>query len=343
MIQKGRGFQPAVGLACLLFLGSCNETQLPQELAVEDNSTELDSIEFLIRNNPKNPEGYAARANFKLELGDPSGALEDWDLALRADSNFSQAWEMQAEVLYQLRQFEPCMAKLDGCLQRFPQNISCLIRKAEFAIHLDQFQEAFSLLNRALREDDQLHEAYWMKGRIYESTEALEKAQSSYQTAIEVNPEFFDGFIALGILLAKQKDPLAEEYYKSAIELRPASVEPLYNLAIFLQNSGRHKEALSLYQRILVLDNNNATASFNQGYIHLEYLQLYDSAAYWFTEAIERLPYYHQAFYNRGLALESLGNTQDALQDYNEALRLKPDYTAAALAKERALKSKIQP
>jgi tetratricopeptide (TPR) repeat protein len=339
MIQCNRDILAAITIACCLGLIGCDETEQTTPLPTERELSASDSFDARIRNNPQDPAVYAARAEFKLSEGDTAGALEDWSLALRADSNYAPAWEMQSEVLYQLRQFEPCLEKLEGCLQRFPDDVACLMRRAEFAIHLNQFEEAFDWLNSALRVDDQLHEAYWMKGRIYETTGALEKAQSSYQTAVEVNPDFFDGFIALGILLASQQNPLAEEYYQSAMELRPQAVEPLYNLAIFLQDSDRHREALNLYERILTLDSQNATASFNQGYIHLEYLQSYDSAAYWFSEAIERLPYYHQAFYNRGLARESMGQVQIALEDYTEALRLKPDYTAAAKAKGRALKS----
>ena len=91
------------------------------------------------------------------------------------------------------------------------------------------------------------------------------------------------------------------------------------------------------YRDIVDLDPNNAAASFNQGYIHLEYLQDYDSAVHHFSLAIEALPYYHQAFFNRGLANESLGRDADAELDYREALSIKPDYTAAALALERVL------
>ena len=337
MTQTCRDIVPAIAFACsLLFLG-CKHSDQTTPLNPERELSESDSIRDLILNNPQDPKAYAARAEFKLKNGDATGAIADWDLALRADSNYAPAWEMQAEVLYQLRQFEPCLDKLENCLERFPDDVACLMRRAEFAIHLNQYEDAFDWLNSALRVDDQLHEAYWMKGRIYEATGALEKAQSSYQTAVEVNPNFFDGFITLGIFLASQQDPLAEEYYRSAMELRPNAVEPHYNVAIFLQDSGRYQEALKLYQKILELDSQNATASYNQGFIHLEYLQAYDSAAFWFGEAIERLPYYHQAFYNRGLSLESMGQIQRALDDYTEALRLKPDYTAAAKAKERAL------
>tara|TARA_B110000285_G_C15092408_1_gene599866 strand:- start:388 stop:1419 length:1032 start_codon:yes stop_codon:yes gene_type:complete len=341
MIEYSRDILPAIAFASCIVLAGCHNSEQTAPLPLERELSALDSLDDNIRSNPQDPIVYGARAEFKLKDGNAAGALEDWDLALRADSNYAPAWEMQAEVLYQLRQFEPCLVKLEGCLQRFPDDIPCLMRRAEFAIHLNQYDEAFDWLNRALRVDDQLHEAYWMKGRIYETTGALEKAQSSFQTAVEVNPEFFDGFITLGIFLASQQNPLAEEYYRSAMELRPSAVEPLYNLAIFLQDSERHLDALELYRRILLLDPTNATASYNQGYIHLEYLQSYDSAAYWFTEAIAHLPYYHQAFYNRGLSLESTGQVRSALEDYTEALRLKPDYTAAAKAKERALKSQI--
>ena len=342
MTGMSRDFLPAIAFACCFGFLGCNESKHDPQPILKAGFSELDSIDAIIRNNPQEPASYAARADFKLKNGDNQGALEDWDLALRADSNYAQAWEMQAEVLYQLRQFEPCMEKLEGCLLRFPDNIACLMRRAEFSIHLNRFEEAFDYLNTALRVDNQLHEAYWMKGRIYETTGALEKAQSSYQTAVEVNPDFFDGFIALGIFLASQQDPLSEEYYRSAMELRPNAVEPLYNLAIFLQDNQRHRDALELYERILLLDPQNATASFNQGFIHLEYLQSYDSAAYWFSQAIERLPYYHQAFYNRGLSHESMGQIKSALEDYTEALRLKPDYTAAAQAKERALNANVR-
>jgi tetratricopeptide (TPR) repeat protein len=35
------------------------------------------------------------------------------------------------------------------------------------------------------------------------------------------------------------------------------------------------------------------------------------------------------AYYNRGLTYANLGQNQRAIEDYNEAIRLKPDYTDA--------------
>ena len=78
-----------------------------------------------------------------------------------------------------------------------------------------------------------------------------------------------------------------------------------------------------MYDLILTLDATNASAAFNKGFVHLEYLSQYDSAAFWFGTAIDLLPYYHQAHYNKGLALESLGQNEEALAAYNDALTMR--------------------
>lgn len=330
---------PIIGAFAILFV-SCDLSDSSSEIHSEKSVTSpLQALDQEILQHPNSPAAYNNRAIWKLAQSDPQGAFDDWDLALRADSSYAQAWEQQADMLFQMQKFEDCLAKLDGCLQHAPESTICMLQRAEFSIHLQQFEQAFQHLNDALRLDDQLHEAYWMKGKIYAMTGADEKALSSYQTAIEVNPKFYEGFITLGIFLAERSDTMAEEYYRSAMELKPTAVEPVYNLAMFYQNAGRLEESLDLYRDILTLDPDNATASFNQGYIHLEYLTEYDSAVYWFSEAIERLPYYHQAFFNRGLAFESLGLNSEAIEDYSQALRIKPDYTSAARAKERAISS----
>ena len=169
-------------------------------------------------------------------------------------------------------------------------------------------------------------------------------AASSFQTVVEVAPQRYDAYIQLGLLYAAAHDDLAIEYFETARSLKPNSIEALYDQAIFLQEhgdaeGGRYAEALSLYDRILELDTANASAAFNKGFVHLEYLAQYDSAAHWFEEAIARLPYYHQAHFNKGLALESMGRLQEALNAYNAALSFDPAYTPAAIAKGRVLEA----
>ena len=54
-----------------------------------------------------------------------------------------------------------------------------------------------------------------------------------------------------------------------------------------------------------------------------------------YNEAIRLKPDYANAYNNRGSAYSRLGQYQLAIEDYNEAIRIKPDYTL--VYKNRAL------
>ena len=338
----------------LILLTKCGaDSPAPHSVKENSNGVETDAdssvyYENAIFNDATSPLPYWNRAAWHLRNARIPEGLQDLDLALEADSTYGPAWSAKADALYLLRQFDPCIEHLDVCLRYSPNHIPCKLRRAEMHIHLNQYEEALNIINSALRLDDQIPDAYWMKGVIYRETGDIENALSSFQTSIEVNPSFYDGYIALGIAYSATSNPLAVDYFNSAMELRPRSVEAKYNFAMYYQELMLEEPAarkiaieksLALYQSILEIDSTNASAAFNCGFIFLEYLQDYKNADIWFTQAIEKLPYYHQAFFNRGLARESMDLTSSALEDYNSALELKPDFTPAALAKGRVLKS----
>ena len=340
-------------LIIIILIGCGAESSAPHSVTGDsiDKVAESDSANFFeqaIFADATSPLPYWNRAAWHLRNARITEGLNDLDLALEADSTYGPAWSAKADALYLLRQFDPCIDHLDICLDYSPDHIPCKLRRAEMHIHLKQYEEAFVLLNGALKLDDQISEVYWMKGVIYKENGELENALSSFQTSVEVNPSFFDGYIALGLAHASMSNPLAVDYYNSAISLRPRSVEAKYNLAMYyqeleLEDPAARKiaieKSLALYEIILDIDSLNASAAFNSGYIYLEYLQDYLEAEFWFGKAIEKLPYYHQAFYNRGLARESRDNLTSALEDYDIALKLKPDYTSAAMAKSRVLEA----
>ena len=335
----------ATGLLALVFVGcgepSPNGEESRPQVASADSSQHWSNR---IVESPSDPSRYVDRAGWHLRNGRISEGLQDLNLALEADSTHAPAWSAKADALYLTQAFDLCIEHLNACLEVSPDHIPCLLRRAEMHTHLRQYPEALEKLNAALRQQPLNHEAYWMKGMIYREQGNATNAKSSFQTAVEVNPNFFDGFIALGLMYAVDQDTLAISFLETAKELRPRSVEARYNLAYCLQEHKPTKRryldrAKAEYRAIVHIDPANATAPFNQGYIHLEYLQEYDSAVHHFSRAIDALPYYHQAFFNRGLSYESLGETVQAELDYREALRIKPDYTAAALALERVLDS----
>lgn len=320
---------PGALLLALTFTAGCiSPEDSTGDTSGEDAPVVTDSLTWLndqILAAPLNPDGYAQRAEYHLRKGEVGAAMDDLALVVQADSTRIEERHTLGELRFDVRDFEGAVREWEGILRTDAQYAPALLSLARVDVLLRAYDPAMKRINAALQVDDRLDEAYFLKGRLYLETGDTIKAASSFQTAAEVNPDRYDAFIQLGLLYAAAHDDLALEYFRTARSLRPNSIEALYDEAIYLQeharkDTSRYRQALTLYDRILELDGANASAAFNKGFIHLEHLADYSSAERWFDEAIARLPYYHQAHYNRGLAIESQGRDQDALEAYDAAL-----------------------
>ena len=78
----------------------------------------------------------------------------------------------------------------------------------------------------------------------------------------------------------------------------------------------------------LLANIERAEAFFEQGKKHL-YEQDYESAIEDFNQAIRLNPNYSQAYNGRGLAYHNQGDYRRAIGDYNQAIRLNPEYAIA--------------
>ena len=332
----------------VLFIACGDAPQTATNTSASTNAA-LDStlmrLNEKIESDPNNYKNYLERATYYGSLQNYVDAMKDIERAILADSTQSEIYLLKGDMHFKMSNEKEAYNEYAHCLQLNSKNTDCLLKKAAIDILLKNYKLAIEHINTALKENETLPYAYYLKGRLYKETGDTTLASSSYQTAIEVDPTYYDAYIEVALLYHARKHELAKEYYRSAIELRPRLVEPWYNLGMFYQETGfknknNFKEAFACYDSIISIDKSFAAAHFNKGFIHLEYLQQYDSAIVHFSKAIEAFPKYYQAFYNRGLAYESLEKRKQAEGDYRTALNIKPDYNEAALSLDRILKGK---
>lgn len=335
--------------------GSCNRTA-KSEKASEIVATDKDGnpekkdpilleLNREISDHPEDYNNYLERAKYYGQRSKYDMAFQDISRAIATDSTKSDIYLYKGELFFQQEKVSESYDEYINCIKYDSLNAKCLLNKAGIDIVLKNYDVARNLINTVLTHNEYNAEAYYMRGRMYKTMGDSTLAASSYKTAIEVDPSYYDAYIEVGLLYAAQKNDLAKEYYNSAIAVRPSSVEAWYNKAMYLQETGfrkqeRYKEAFICYDSILKIDPGFVAANFNKGYIWLEFLQQYDSAAYYFTAALDRFPLYFQAYYNRGLCYESLNKYKEAEADYRQALQLQPTYNVAAIALNRVLKMK---
>lgn len=325
-------------------LGNTQEQTSPEKHTEKVDSL-LAAINHRIAENPKDYKNYLERAQYYGDQNKYGLAYQDIERAMKIDSTKSEIYYHKGRLLFKQDKIKEAYNEYTNCITKDDLNTECKLRKAEIDILLGNYQLARELLNDVLKQNEYNAEAYYIRGRLYKALKDTSLSASSYKTAIELNPNYYDAYVEVGLLYASQKSELAKEYYNTAIEIQPKSIEAWYNKAMFLQETAnkknmRYREAFACYDSILKIDSRFSAAYFNKGYIYLEYMQKYDSAAYQFTNAIATHPTYYQAYYNRGLSYESMDKRKDAEVDYRSALSIEPTYTEAAIALDRVLKSK---
>lgn len=334
---------------CLLAMGCTTGTSPSEQGGPLDGPGQLIAaladVEQRIIASPNNGDLFAERARLQERRDSAQLAVNDWQRAITLDPGNPDHHIALADLYYRMLRLDEVEEHLKEAARLAPEDSEPRSKLAEVKLLQREYQEAMDLVNEALRLDVNHAKGYFLKGWIYKETGDTLTAISSYRTATEQDPMYFDPFLHLGVLHAERHDPLAMQYYNSALQLRPNSVEALYGLGMYAQEHGMDSLALACYDRIKQVEPANPLPWYNTGFILLEHAKDPPAAREQFAQAIRLLPTYSEAYYNRGLAYEREGVLDSALADYQRARALDPgaDLPALGLGRLQAKGIRVVP
>ncbi len=295
----------------------------------------FDSINALIVADPGKAAFYADRAQLFIGIDSMRPAQRDLEWAVKLDSTNVDHHLDLGDLYYSTTQVAKAQAQFQRASDLDPKNTQALLKLAEIQLVLRKYAKSMELVNKVIGMDEHAGHAYFLKGWIHMETGDTALALSSFRTAVEQDNHDYSAYIILGKLSAAQHDPLAEQYYSTAINLRPRSVEAWYNKGMYEQENGKDSMALKSYAQIMQIDSSNALAWYNSGYVKLEHLSDPQGASTDFSEAIKLEPGYADAWYNRGLAMERINQLDSAAANYEIVLSMRPDHALAAAGLDR--------
>ena len=161
-------------------------------------------------------------------------------------------------------------------------------------------------------------------GAIYAGNKGnVEAAISTYQAGIILDPNNYDLYIALGdIYMADYDLDKAIHSYCDAVTLKPDEERGYSKLGVALWEKDYLEEAHVAYHKAVELNPENAFSQNNLGILYLDGLSDAMEALEYFETAIELNPNYTLAYFNAGRASQKMGFVNDAANYYQMAINL---------------------
>lgn len=328
-----RTFQITLAILGFILLFSCKNSGSKQGTDATDNNPvyqhpAVKDLTEKIANDPKNAHLYYQRGIALHHLEQDTFAIKDFQKAAKLDSTKGEYFSAVGDLMFEHKDISGSRSWLQKAIQLNPQDPRAHLKFAKLLLFMKEYPGAFDQINTVLRTDVYNPEAYFLKGRIYQDLKDTSKAISSYQTAIQVAPDYKDAMIQLGTIFAIRKNPDALKYFDNAFKLDTSDVFPLYAKAVYYQDMNDFASAKEWYKECIVRDHQYADAYFNTGYILMQQ-DSFEKAWRQFDLVAKITPNDPAAYYNRGVCSEKMGKKQEAINDYKQALVFDKNYKDA--------------
>ena len=319
-----------LGSACRTDGSSASEAQeaTGQEAPSGENGSPLITrLSERILESPKDPTLYFQRAVAFRQFNNQA-ALSDFKRAWQLDSTSPDHALGLAEQYFDMNQSRAAMGVLSGWLQNNSPDAEVLRAFADMALYTRQYDVAIGALNRLLQMDRFDADLYYWKARNQRLSGDTAAAVSSYQTAIELEPELEQAHLELGVLLASNGDERGLRYLGNVLAQNDSNTVARYQMAKFHQDQGHFNEAVDGYEALVRMDPQNGDALYNLGTIWYGADSL-EKALRLFDLCVRVDPARAMGHYAKGLTAEALGRKEEALRYTNQALNLDPELEPA--------------
>jgi predicted O-linked N-acetylglucosamine transferase (SPINDLY family) len=297
-------------------------------------------------------------------MGDSAGerAFHNARLQERQKAEVAPLLERALE-LHQTGLLPDAKAVYRQLLQLAPNHFDALHLLGTLESQAKNYQQAETLLSRAVAADPQSAQAQLNKGVALNGLQRYEEARESYQKAIALRPDYAVALFNLGNvcwtlnrldeavenydkaiadkadfadacynrgLVLSQLSRLAEavESFDRALAINPHHVDALNDKGRALYGADRPLEALENYDRALGINPNLVHVLNNRGNA-LTALERLDEALKSYDKALAIDRHFVEAHNGRGGVLSQLRNYDEAIASFNRALSIEPDHVAA--------------
>jgi tetratricopeptide (TPR) repeat protein len=217
------------------------------------------------------------------------------------------------------------VTNLQERVKKFPDSTGLRLKLVDAYDSLGMFREGIALVDSVLKKDS-ANNAVWMrKGMLLEKIKDTTGAIYAYARSINIYPAV-DAQLYLANLYAERKSDtallLVNAVARQMFDNRTLA-ECDFIAGIYHARKGNTKMAEQLFDRCISQDLKFMEAYIEKGLLYYDQKK-FPEALKIFQTAGTVEPSYADAFYYQARCMEALGRTQDAINMYQQSLRLDP-------------------
>jgi tetratricopeptide (TPR) repeat protein len=279
-----------------------------------------DAIEQFTRGielDPRNTKLYVERAKAYEKTGNIQSAVEDYDRAVVFTPAKAQTdlFYNSGRLHYELKDFEKSKEQLEKAINVNKKHLLSHQMLARTLLAMGQNDAALRSINTAMNIK-KTAENYYYQGLAYEATKDLQKAESSFNSAMRGKKNYMDAIIALArtkINLNKLGD--ATSLVNRAIGIDSRNRDALHTRSMIHLKNLDYPSAINDISTILVVNQDDEEMFYVRGTYYQAFKQ-HQSAINDFTKVISLNPNNAEAYYARAKSYEEASNFQAAVKDY---------------------------
>lgn len=301
--------------------------------------------------------------NSYKSVGQMDQALLELTRAVQINPTLAEARTNLGNIFLQKGQIEQAVREYRQALRILPNDPKTLNNLGNAYLQQNDLESAAQTYLRALDFDPTLTDAHRNLAHVYRRQGQVDKAFEHLRTAVELAPQEADNYLALGRLYGETKNlPAAQEMLSKALFYNPAltaahielgnvylemnrtdwaleeftaalqnndvlAVYAWFGLASAYHQQKQYEEAANAYRQVLARDPQNTAALQNLGNVLLDVGEI-EQAISIYQQAIQISPN-SGLYYNLAAAYLRQKQYEKARTAYQEAVRLEPNYAAA--------------